>query len=172
MRLFKRLLLSVAIALMGVLVGCEKEGATGPQGPIGLQGQTGARGQTGAQGQTGPGAKSYYLSGTFGPTKAATRFTGLTSYQYGDFIVVYLKDVGQWIQMPFVVEGVSVTFHFNPNNGDVTVEGYFTNGSAGSPFLSNITLDFMLVHIKSAAKTANPNVNFQNYQEVADVFNL
>lgn len=168
------------LLILPFFIACEKEegpqgpqGPIGPEGPTGQQGPTGEKGDQGDQGEQGPGATSYFASANFGPSVSTNTFGGLKNYEVGDFIIAYLKSGNNWVALPFVAGDATITYYFSSSNGTTAIEGYYTDGTSGSPFQNSVTLSFMLVHIKGEAmKTADPSLDYQNYVEVQKAFNL
>ena len=101
-------------------------------------------------------------------------WSSITSWVKDNGIVmVYAKSGAEWVALPanFSGSGYSISYNFSFDVGKVTIEasGYDT------PSPNTVDFDGTLVRIvviSEAGKLANPNVNYNDYNEVKRIFNL
>lgn len=115
---------------------------------------------------------------TFSFTVSAWTLSG--SYWYYDYffpsvtnmnggVFVYWQSGTTYIGLPITI--IDQEFYYKYDTGgwvEVDVRSASGNTSIPSPSLYN----FKIVVIPPAARVANPNVNYKNYEEVKNAFNL
>lgn len=169
--------LFTAILLLSIFTnGCKKEDTTEYQ-PKGAYGNA-----------------NMVTSGTYNPTNwfsvsnDGTNFEFTATVSCADvtqtvkdkgIVMVYGDDgSGNWLALPFTdnssgANGHSIKFGYYFSVGIVTLvyEGF---DNAGSPTVNDLngTLPVRVVTISQASKLANPNVDYNNYAEVREVFHL
>lgn len=165
-------LLSVAI----IVFGCSKDGvdgATGPAGPVGATGAPGnanviSIGPFNASANNWASANSnsfWYLSLNVPEITQSITNTGTIS------VFEAVKDSGGNIlgykSIPYT--GGVIATYFDFSNGFVNIYKSTSNGSAiNNP--GNMT--YRVVVIPAAYRTANKNVDWNNYEEVEKIINL
>jgi hypothetical protein len=152
----KKLISMAAVAAL-LFTGCAKDGDTGPAGA------------TGATGAAGPDAKVYmhpvvYLTGDM-----SSVFTFDTPIQSSDVVLVYINNIGTTIYSPLpfkgMIDNVTLDMYFN-----VSTDNVFINNR--TPVTAAVITDCKIVVISGHYRQANPNVDYNNYAEVASTFNL
>lgn len=170
----KKLIFMAALAAM--LSGCAKDGDTGPQGP---QGNTGPQGNPGIS-----QIKCIYkylsasdfitvsTSGNSYKKKAAIYISEMTSSVLNDGLVMVYKenatDVWQALPYTYFFSGSSIMYH------SFTVEPNWINIYLESE--TNFTVSgiwsYKIVIASNRLRAANPDLNWNDYKEVARRFNL
>lgn len=166
MNITKYLTIGILFIGMTALMGCKKE--VGPQGP------------QGEQGEQGPGAKTYEFNMTFdaGSAEGSHTISGLSSnFSNGDALLGFIfyvdfSGVKFWAPLPYTSENRVYLFNFNENTGAFWINLKNATTGADLPFTSSTTLGFRAVHVKSSFMQENPNVDWNNYQQVKQVLNL
>lgn len=172
MNITKYLTIGILFIGMTALMGCKKE--VGPQGP---QGEQGPQGQ---QGEQGPGAKTYEFNMTFDAGSAFSYhiISGLPSnFSNGDALLGFIlydqySGTKYWASLPYTSVNRVYLFNFNENTGTFWINLKNATTGADLPFTSSTTLGFRAVHVKSSFMQENPNVDWNNYQQVKQVLNL
>lgn len=157
----------------GLIFSSCKKGDTGPKGD---------KGDTGPQGQEGPSAKYADITANFNGTSSYISFPLYTvnNYTDGDAVITYFKDPANsnWlVQTPFTwYNGTSSPVaYFWSNIASATLFIYAQKPGFGqyTPAFTVATQHFFrVVVIKASQRVANPNVNYADYNEVKNTFNL
>ena len=165
MKTFKTLTMSAIAMLVLTFVGC-----------IGEKGDPGEIGETGP---IGPDAKAYTFDLNFTSSDEYLDYDGITEWTKGDVVIVYIYNdtyngSQYWVQLPWTISSNTITVwpEFNEDTGHLYINTTFADGSAGSPWVANTTLSFKAVVIKTGSKAIHPNVDYSNYNEVKEVFNI
>lgn len=186
--------ITVVSLLLGVLtlLSCTKEpvkgdkgdkgdaGRNGIDGINGTNGQAGTNGTNGTNGQDGEdalGAKTFNFSLTFNVGDTYKSYNGITGYDADDVILFFvhyesLGSTAYWSSLPMIFSSLNIIPEFSDQTGMVFINTLKSNGTSGSPWASTTTLNFKAVLIKSSQMIANPNVDYTNYNEVKNTFNL
>ncbi len=175
------------LLLLVVLQSCKKgdTGPAGPQGATGAQGQQGPAGQNGADGQDG---NANVFSTTWDvPVGAWVQsnpiyYADITDYNITQDILdngsvqVFMESptlAGAWLNMPWTEITTSAYFtqwNFAYNLNVVRISKQDSdNTQTGLP---TSTRRFKIVTIESYAMEANPDVNWQDYQQIKETFEL
>lgn len=165
--------LKLCLAMLLLVVGvssCKK--VEGPKG------DKGDKGEQGVPGQNGPDAKTFNFNLTFTTSDTFKPYSGITGYDSGDVIITYvlyevLGGTSYWVQTPIILNNaVNVFAEFSDQTGNLFVNTLKANGTSGSPWTSSQTLAFKAVLIKSTGIKKNPNLDYSNYEDVKEAFNL
>ena len=159
----KNLLMLFVIGSM--LFSCGKEGPKGPQG------------------EPGPDAKTFNFNLTYAVGDTYREYTGITGFDAGDMVITYIfndeylntqnQSVPYYVQTPYTVGNLYIYTEVSEKNGDLYVNINRADGISGSPFVTQgATLSFKAILIKSSAIAKNPNINYANYNEVVNTFNI
>ncbi len=142
-----------------IFSGCAKDGETGPQGPAGATGNANVI-------ATSTLTASWVLSGTY-------YVAGMTVPAITQDIVdkgsvqVFTQYGDEWWALPDL-NGVNST-QFGFGLGNVSLLNSNSDGS--TPSFPSVSI-FRVVVISSSNRMANPNVNWKNYKEIEQAFNL
>lgn len=125
--------------------------------------------------ESGFKAKEYNFLITFTPSQTWGSSPTIYKDNPDDVIIVYTKwdDLGgtpTWAQCPVTFGNLIIVPEFT--NYTLFVNLLKADGTAGSPLSQNLTLPFRAVVIPVSGITQNPDVNYNNYEEVAKTFNL
>lgn len=148
---------------------CAKDGTIGPKG------ETGAAGN---QGTPGPTAKTFTFNCSFSSTSTYDFYNGVTGFDTDDVLMFYILNEtigGSAYYAPIPLDYgnfVNIYPEFQENNGTVIIYTVKSDGTAGSPWASNVTFKFKAVLIKSAQRVAQPNVNLNDYAAVKKAYNI
>lgn len=147
------------LAAIIFIVGCAKDGATGPAGPTGSNGTNGAANVTTTNYTASPG--NWNTSGSW--WKIDVPVSSLTDATK-DVVLVYVKSGSVYWAMPAVnLYNTGDNYQFSYVSGSVTLWYYYTSAPT-------VSWDFKIVVIPPSQRIANPNWN--NYKEVQATFNL
>lgn len=166
MKTFK---LSILILFLALESSCNKE----------VEGPKGEKGEQGVQGQAGPSANIYDFTLTFGTTATVQSYNMPQGSMYNKVTFLYL-DVGykDWVMLPYyennpgyvpvnyiaIVDEISEKIDVRTDRGD---------NEAGSPWaVNNVQKYFRAVVLETNGLIVKPNVNFENYEEVREAFDL
>lgn len=143
-------------------------------------GPKGDTGPAGPQGPAGPTAKYYDFTLTFGTSTTIQTYNMPSGSMYGKVTFVYL-DTGfkDWVLLPYfenkpgfvpvnyvaICDEVLEKINCRTDRGD---------NQTGSPWaVNNVQKDYRAVVISaSAGKSTNPGIDFTNYKEVKEFYNL
>lgn len=146
---------------------------------VGCIGEKGDPGDPGEIGPAGPEANAYTFDLTFTSNDSYLDYDGITEWVKGDVVVVYIYNDSYngskyWVQLPWTISSNTITVwpEFNEDTGHLYINTTFSDGSSGSPWVTNTTLTFKAVVIKAGSKAINPNVDYSNYNEVREVFRI
>ena len=164
----KKLLTLLLIANSIMIIGCTKEGDTGPVGPTGSQGQ---------KGDPGPEARTFSFNLTFNPGDNFKSYNGITGVDTDDVMLFYvyyetLASVDYWTALPVIIGGINYIPEFSDQSNIIFINTKKADGSTGSPWGVTTTLSFKVVLIKSSLISEKPYVDYTNYQEVKETFGL
>jgi len=158
---------TVSLLFIFMLFSCSKDGATGA---------TGATGPSGANGNANViGTTDYTIQANDWLSSGNTKYVNLINNSITQSIVnsgivmIYQKSStsSSYTPLPFSYLGFNSTFSFSLNS--VQLQLSYNNGSA---FTISSSMTIRAVIISASNKMANPNVNWNNYEEVKDVFKL
>jgi hypothetical protein len=180
----KKLKSIFAICTVAVMIAsCQKEGPEGPQGIQGIQGEHGLQGVPGQDGNAN------VHSVTFSYTWASNDFpfytytlncptSNITSVIINDGAVlgyVSTNNGVNWNPITYYISlGANSHIYFRGSISDgnyAVIIGRDDGGNVTSSLISS-TIKVKVVTIAGSARMENPNVNFNNYEEVKKVFNL
>lgn len=159
--------LGLLIASASFFVGCE-----GPAGPAGANGVDGADGNANVRSENIVVTVSDWVGD--GDGYDATKASTVITQEIADdgAVLCYLKEGNEYIPMPVTFsagQGLWVShilFTYEPNLINFTV--YDDDGLTDQPG----TTTFKVVAIASSQLVNNPDINFENYDEVRQAFNL
>ena len=80
-----------------------------------------------------------------------------------------------YVQLPYMLggaTGINIYAEFSEVDGYLFINTEKANGTAGSPWTSTTTLGFKAVLISSAARIANPDIDYTDYNQIKTAFNL
>lgn len=158
--------ITVFAVIILTFIRCAKDGPVGPTGP---------------QGPAGPSAQYVDITATFdGTSSFVLADMGSVYFSSTDEIITYFKDPtnNNWlVQTPFTWynAGSAPYAYFWALRGSATLWIYAQKPgySISTPAFTTPTTEyFRAVIIKASARKANPNVNYENYQEVKKAFSL
>jgi hypothetical protein len=176
----KKTLFSVAILAMMFLASCTKPGPIGPAGTAGTNGKDGTAGTNGTNGTNGINGNANVI-GTSTVALNSNSWTALGTY-FGvalsvpaitqaivdkGVVLVYEQDATYWRALPYTSGIISKFFVFTLNS----VEIYYQN-TDGSQTTNPGNKTYRIVAISASVAMANPNVNWENYEEVKTILNL
>jgi len=180
----------IAFFLFFLLVAFQscKKGETGPVGPQGPQGATGQNGQNGLDGQDGRDGNANVFSETWVvPVGAWVQsnpfyYADITDYNItqdivdGGSVQVFMESPNApnvWLNMPWLEISNGTYFtQWNFNYGLNSVRIFKQDSDNTQTSLPSSTRRFKIVTIESYAMEANPNVNWQDYQQIKETFAL
>lgn len=172
----KKTIISI-LFVVAAISGCKKE--QGPAGPSGSAGTNGTNGNANVTSITvittnwavinDDGINYWY--------EKSIAWYGITQdIKDKGMVMVYADDgAGGWIALPYSVSGTdfsnSLNYYINVGSVTIRVTGYdITFGSPGA-FAYNGSI-FRIVAIASSIRMQNPNVDWNDYQEVKKMFHL
>jgi len=158
----KFLFLSMALYCTLIFSGCAKDGETGPQGPAGAAGAAGNANVI----ATNTFTASWVLSGTAYGAELSVPAITQDIVDRGS-VQVFVQYADEWWGLPDL-NGVNST-QFGFGLGNVSLLN--TNSDGTTPSLPFVSI-FRVVVISSSNRMANPNVNWKNYKEIKQAFNL
>lgn len=161
-----------AAVLMASFSACKKEGPVGPQGEQGVQGATGP------QGPQGNANVIENIDLTITPSSwvwnslyKTWQYSLSHAFTYNDALVGYVIN-GQGLQMlPFYDAQSNVTTGLVDNTASGSIIVTYYNGSTSLQRPSSNKYVYLKI-IPSAMVVAHPNVNYKDYTEVKEAFNL
>ena len=181
----------LALALGLTFTSCKKaeKGETGPAGATGATGAAGAAGNANVYNYkfninlstfTGPLTNGEWTS-VFNPTTVM----GSTFIDEKDAVLIYLFDhttgtTDYYNALPFI-DYFNTGTAFNQHSFQIGSTGSgniilfsIRNSTGGQPYTSMTTgaLSYKMVLVKAAARMANPNVNYSDYNAVKKAFKL
>ncbi len=156
---------SIVLLLIFTIFSCSKDGATGATGQAGANGNANVIGTNTVT--TTSSNWTSYSSGALWVTNI--NVSGITQSIVDKGIVcVFKSDTnGTWIALPFTIGNQSWFYTFGV--GFVSINTTNTNITS---FANPASQTFRVVIVSASNKIANPNVNWNNYEEVKDVLNL
>ena len=167
------------LCLFIVFVGCKK-GDNGINGTNGATGSTGATGTTGGTGNANVHSRLFTISSwspndIFNPSEWNTTLvdTDITqSIVDSGAVIVYYKSSGYWNTLPYaelVFATVTHDFAYKYKTDSLFIKATSSNLSFPS---SPGTRNFKIVTIAASAALAHLHVNWNDYEEVQQTFNL
>ena len=160
---FSIISIGFVLALSLIFTACEKA-------------KVGPKGATGATGPAGPGAKTYIADLTYNTGSVSQSFTSITDYESNDAILCYLITAGgSYVALPTSYEGIKfeiVHYTYSGTTGAVQVNTYNASDGYSSPWGGPWTMHYKIVHIKSSGMEKHPNVDYSNYEDVKEAFDL
>ncbi len=176
------------ILFVFAIASCDKDDEVGSQGPVGPQGETGATGATGAQGDTGVQGNAnvhssilqltpndWTTSGSYGYVASAIDSDLTQSIVDSGLVSVFyfITSSGSWTPLPYnqIITYNSYvfcnwTFFYKLNQINFRVEQ-----NIAAPNNPGYT-KFKVIAISASQRNANPNINWNDYEEVKTIFNL
>lgn len=186
----KKLLTGITAILFStmILTSCTKEGPAGPAGATGPVGPTGATGPAGPTGQTGNAnvrsntitllPNNWSWNNASNNSYSDITWSAITSdvFNYG-FVYAFIKSTnnGQdiWIPLP-KIEPLTPTVWNKYDIAYISLGGlrirYAWSDNRNSP--PTTTNTFKLVAVSGTAKAANPNVNWQDWNQVKEALHI
>lgn len=185
----KKTFLKVAVVLLTAVMtmSCSKDGAMGPQGNAGPQGIAGTNGTNGANGTNGINGNANVL----GSDPFSTTTSNWTSYSGGTFwtanltgassitqnivdkgiVMVFRKYTSngatEWSPLPDTIGNVNISFNYGL--GYITFYAQSTNFTA---ITNPGAITFRYVVISPSNRMANPNTDWNDYNQVKAVLHL
>ncbi|MFI5218370.1 MAG: collagen-like protein [Bacteroidia bacterium] len=170
----KLLKIFMMLASISLLISCAKDGETGPQGPAGVNGTNGTNGQDGnanVHTQTFTVSNWYYIAPSYGVDIADFDIT--QDIVDNGLVMVYTSNgSGGWQALPYTAypsSSYSSTYVFVHYLNGVTI--WKTDSDLTQP-VNPGTRTYKVIAVAEAPRIANPNVNWNNYEEVKETFNL
>lgn len=170
MKKVKTLLLSTILVVM--FNGCAKDGETGPAGPAGKDGNSNVHSQTfninpsqwyhvGVNGQAGDGYQ----------TDETCSLITTDILNSGAVLVYYSTNNSLWNSLPLTVpySGFSQSILVQYSLNQIS---FIVADSDNNTVQPAVVIYFKVVVMSSTQKVSNPNINWNNYNEVQAVFNL
>ena len=165
------------VAGMILFISCSKEGPTGPQGVAGTNGTNGTNGVANIAVETFTlNTSAWTYSSTYNDYTAILSDAVLTQsvQDSGATEVFYSTNNGSlWSALPATINAGSVNnfyaFSFSTAAFAATLTWtYYGSGTGTDPSTaySGASLEFKVVTIPPAARRANPNVNFHDYNDI------
>lgn len=172
----KKLIFMAAIAAL-LFSGCAKDGDTGPQGP---------QGNTGPQGNQGISQIKFFYKSLSASTDFITVSTTTNSYKKK--AAIYISEMTSGV----LIDGLVMVYKENATDvwQALPYTNFFSNGSimynsfTAEPNWINIYLEsetnftvsgfwtYKIVIASDLLRTANPDLNWNDYKEVCKRFNL
>jgi hypothetical protein len=185
----KKTFFSLIVLVMTLLISCTKPGPVEPQGPAGINGTNGKDGAAGTNGTNGTNGVDG-TNGTNGVNGNANvigtntvalnsgSWTASGSYFLATFsttaitqaivdkgaVMVYEQSATFWRALPYTSAIVSKFFFFTLNSVSVVYQN-----TDGSQTTNPGNQTYRIVAISASAKTAYPNINWGNYEEVREL---
>jgi hypothetical protein len=167
MKTLKKIVMLVVITSVLTTFSCTKEGKEGPVGP---------QGTVGTNGNANVKSTAFTVYSWEWATSGNSKYIDITSTLItidivnSGSVLLYIKSGTAWQALPFTFpQGTTSTlfrylYDFNLVEIQVTQE-------TGVPSITS-NLDFKLVVISSSARIANPDIDYTDYYEVKEAFNL
>lgn len=135
------------------------------------------KGETGPQGPAGPQARTFNFTLTFFPGDTYNYYGGIIGYNTDDVILTYVvyETIGStnyYTQIPATFGNLNIFPEFSESTGFLYINTLRADGVSGSPWSASSTLAFRAVLISSSQIAANNDIDFKNYKEVKERFNL
>lgn len=168
---FLKIIYPLFFAGLLMLTSCTKEGAVGPQGATGPQGAAGTPGNANVKSSTATISSWLSLNNQYYADIAVPAITQ-DIVNKGAVLVYRLSSTGSYSQLPLTIfPGTTYnrTIEAVHSVGSVRIFVYDSDGTLPG---AQGTQDFKIVVIASSARTANPNLNWNNYEAVKTHFNL
>jgi hypothetical protein len=194
-------LLLLSAAVMILAASCGKDGAVGPQGPIGATGPAGPTGAAGATGPSGPAGTANVLYSAWTTPAAYTKTTVFGTFHLSaniaatgitqaildnGTVIVYGKLDGYtttiWPASQVSALPIVIIYQLGTTTYTDTWSALVTLGNIEIDFVNDLNYyssisnahQFRYIIIPGAVLTATTrqHVNFKNYNEVKQAFNL
>ena len=124
-------------------------------------------------------AKTHHFSLTFEPGDTWQKYSGITNFDTNDVVIVYVWSASYsgenyWVQLPhmYSTNSINIWPEFGEETGDLFINTTWADGTAGSPWSTNTTLDFKAVRIPSSGMILHPNLDYSDYKQVEKAYNL
>lgn len=135
------------------------------------------KGSPGPKGDPGESAKTFNFNLTFNLGDTYQEFNGISGFEAGDMVITYIYNESYgnesyYVQTPYQVGNLYFWTEVSESTGRLYVNVSKTDGSVGSAYTTSTTLSFKAILIKSTAIAANPDVDYTNYKEVVEAFDL
>ena len=176
----KKTIFKTAIVLLTAImtISCSKDGATGPVGANGIAGTNGINGTNGTNGTNGNAnvigtntltVTSWTSNSNGGLWSTSLSASGITQSIVDKGIVsVFIGDSsGSWTAMPYTLGNASWFYSF----GVGFINIYKTNTNL-AVIANPGSQTFRVVIISASNKAANPNTNWNNYDQVKEVLHI
>lgn len=180
----KKILFSFALLAM-IFASCTKDGPVGPTGPAGTNGTNGSNGNNGTNGNANVHTQNFtinsewYHYGTAGQPDEGYQVDIPCSIITSDIVsagavLAYASGDNQmWMALPYTnPTGLSETYPYSSSVNYI----YITNDISifyqdNDFYTSNPGLTYIKV-ITIAGQTLNPKIDYENYSEVKEYYNL
>jgi len=179
MRLIQKFAM-LAISFAVLFTSCAKDGETGPQGPAGTNGTNGTNGTDGDVNVTTHtftvNPNDWIPAGFAGQPGhciyVEQYYSEITQNVYDNGTILgFVKDQGYWVAMPFTsysgIVDVLYSSTYKPEFYKVNV--FFSDLT--TPYFTT-SMEFKVVIVDGTLRTANPDLDWNNYYEVARRFDL
>ncbi len=166
----KKTFLKVAVVLLTAVVtmSCSKDGVMGPQGPAGLDGTNGNANVIGTNTITTTSSDwTSYSGGGLWQISFSAASISQSVVDRGIVSVFKSNSAGAWTAMPYTIVNQSWTFTFGVGFVNIAV----ANTSSGS-ITNPGSQTFRVVIISPSNRMANPNTDWNDYNQVKAVLHL
>lgn len=167
-------LISGVIVCLGLTFTSCKKAEKGEMGPQGVAGTNGTNGNANVKTMTVTvTAADWTASGSGGMQSTVITNTNITQDIIDKgAVMVYMVNAGQTSALPLMMYpsssyGINMQFTASLNSLAITIQR--TDLAAA---VNPGTLTYKIVTIAASARMQNPNVNYNNYEEVKKAFNL
>lgn len=170
-------MLLTLIASASLIFSCAKDGEDGLPGPVGQTGQTGQTGNSNVKSETFTSNTSDWIHiGTNGQAGDGFSFLQFSSIITSDIansgaVFVYvLSTGGGWIALPasFTKSAWTENWRYAYSSLQLVISKEDSDFNTLNPGIQT----FKVVAISSTARIANPNVDYNDYEQVKAAFNL
>ena len=170
-----KILCMFALACGLLFTGCAKKGDTGPAGPAGTNGTNGTNGNANVKSKTIfiNGSEWTNTSGSSTVTKLIPEIT--TDIINTGAVLVYGEDTpGKWTALPVAMTstaGVVLSYNYSIEAGKINL--FIDNNTTTALTAGDIgNSNWRFVIMSGTGRLLNPNLKYNNYNEVKKAFNL
>jgi hypothetical protein len=172
----KTIFKSAVVLLTAIMtISCSKDGATGPAGATGAAGTNGINGNANVLGSTPFSTVSTNWTSLNSGTLWTANLTGATSITQNvvdkGIVSVFRKytanGVTEWSPLPDTNANVNISFNYGL--GYIT---FYTQSTDFAAIPNPGAITFRYVVITPSNKMANPNTNWNDYEQVKEVLHL